>query len=369
MPSQPSPSSIYELRTLCVFHPIPLPLLVAALMSSSRTPYDDETRRNENRPTLPPIRDLFGRELSRPPRPNQGPPPAGYSPSAHFSQLSLPDEPSPYAQPGEQSLPGYSRTHTSHAYPHGYPHSLPSSQYPPASSYPGRHQTPAPSVPARSVTTPYSDPARYLEQSRTPQSYPGHTSRGRSTSTSTVDPYRYPQSPPQVDASQWPHRSAPYGGQSYPPQGQPVLLPSQQGAYTSTSRGGPSSSYAYSATHGSHGAVAPEPVYASASSPPERPPSSSAKYECSYCGKGFTRPSSLKIHLHSHTGERPYVCTVEGCGRTFSVQSNMRRHARTHSQSGIQARESSGEEEGEGSPPPSTSSRHETGHASKSSSG
>ncbi|ETW80828.1 hypothetical protein HETIRDRAFT_18758, partial [Heterobasidion irregulare TC 32-1] len=57
---------------------------------------------------------------------------------------------------------------------------------------------------------------------------------------------------------------------------------------------------------------------------------SSAKYECSYCGKGFTRPSSLKIHLHSHTGERPYVCTFEGCDRTFSVQSNMRRHARTH---------------------------------------
>ncbi|KAF9010493.1 hypothetical protein BDQ17DRAFT_1187279, partial [Cyathus striatus] len=54
------------------------------------------------------------------------------------------------------------------------------------------------------------------------------------------------------------------------------------------------------------------------------------KYECSYCGKGFTRPSSLKIHLNSHTGEKPFVCPVENCGRSFSVLSNMRRHARVH---------------------------------------
>ncbi|KAF7306096.1 hypothetical protein HMN09_00764700 [Mycena chlorophos] len=57
---------------------------------------------------------------------------------------------------------------------------------------------------------------------------------------------------------------------------------------------------------------------------------SSAKYECTYCGKGFTRPSSLKIHLNSHTGEKPFVCPVDGCGRSFSVLSNMRRHARVH---------------------------------------
>ncbi|KAJ8455090.1 hypothetical protein ONZ45_g19054 [Pleurotus djamor] len=60
---------------------------------------------------------------------------------------------------------------------------------------------------------------------------------------------------------------------------------------------------------------------------------SASKYECSYCGKGFNRPSSLKIHLNSHTGEKPFTCPVEGCGRSFSVLSNMRRHTRVHSQS------------------------------------
>ncbi|KAM6501999.1 hypothetical protein JOM56_001976 [Amanita muscaria] len=29
-----------------------------------------------------------------------------------------------------------------------------------------------------------------------------------------------------------------------------------------------------------------------------------AKYSCPYCGKGFNRPSSLKIHINSHTGEK-----------------------------------------------------------------
>ncbi|KAF8628892.1 hypothetical protein AX15_003676 [Amanita polypyramis BW_CC] len=76
-----------------------------------------------------------------------------------------------------------------------------------------------------------------------------------------------------------------------------------------------------------------------------RPPSSEgcsasgptqAKYECTYCGKGFNRPSSLKIHLNSHTGEKPFVCPVENCGRGFSVLSNMRRHARVHTQNSFE---------------------------------
>ncbi|OAD65149.1 C2H2-type zinc finger transcription factor, partial [Phycomyces blakesleeanus NRRL 1555(-)] len=53
-------------------------------------------------------------------------------------------------------------------------------------------------------------------------------------------------------------------------------------------------------------------------------------YVCMFCGKKFSRPSSLRIHTYSHTGEKPFVCTEENCGRRFSVQSNMRRHMRVH---------------------------------------
>ncbi|KAI0001649.1 hypothetical protein BJV77DRAFT_969037 [Russula vinacea] len=82
----------------------------------------------------------------------------------------------------------------------------------------------------------------------------------------------------------------------------------------------------------------------------------STKYECPYCGKCFTRSSVLKIHVHSHTGERPYGCTFEGCNRSFSVESNLRRHARTHLQSVNEDRESEGEEESEEALPAARSS-------------
>jgi hypothetical protein len=57
---------------------------------------------------------------------------------------------------------------------------------------------------------------------------------------------------------------------------------------------------------------------------------STGRYVCPYCHKKFSRPSSLRIHTYSHTGEKPFVCTEPGCGRHFSVQSNMRRHLRVH---------------------------------------
>jgi hypothetical protein len=52
------------------------------------------------------------------------------------------------------------------------------------------------------------------------------------------------------------------------------------------------------------------------------------RYKCTYCDKKFSRPSSLQTHIYSHTGEKPFACHL-GCGRAFSVLSNLKRHLRS----------------------------------------
>lgn len=58
--------------------------------------------------------------------------------------------------------------------------------------------------------------------------------------------------------------------------------------------------------------------------------SSQKKHKCKICDKRFTRPSSLQTHMYSHTGEKPFACEIDGCGRHFSVVSNLRRHRKVH---------------------------------------
>ncbi|VDK34465.1 unnamed protein product [Taenia asiatica] len=49
---------------------------------------------------------------------------------------------------------------------------------------------------------------------------------------------------------------------------------------------------------------------------------------CSYCGKTFDRPSLLRRHILSHTGERPFPCQY--CDKAFSTRSGANTHERTH---------------------------------------
>lgn len=264
-----------------------------------RTSSDDGTRRGENRPTLPPIRDLFGRELSQPPHPS-----ASGTPSSRANQLAVPDE---SAYRSEQGRGGYTPGH-GHAQAGGH-------------------------TQLRALTTPYRSPQRAQ-----PAGYTGSTPVARpfvpfhNELTETTRSASASSTRSGYDTA---HGTTQY---SYPPPPPPLH---QSYTVGSTSRA-PPMGYQYARpiapSFSSFGSI-PSGMVA-----PEQP---SAKYECQYCGKGFTRPSSLKIHVHSHTGERPFSCTFDGCNRTFSVQSNMRRHARTHLQPGNDARESDGEEESE----------------------
>ncbi|KAJ7747430.1 hypothetical protein DFH07DRAFT_831068 [Mycena maculata] len=54
------------------------------------------------------------------------------------------------------------------------------------------------------------------------------------------------------------------------------------------------------------------------------------KHVCPTCSKRFNRPSSLRIHVNTHTGATPFRCAHPNCGRAFNVNSNMRRHFRNH---------------------------------------
>ncbi|KAG2014333.1 zinc finger and SCAN domain-containing protein 5 [Coprinopsis cinerea AmutBmut pab1-1] len=63
--------------------------------------------------------------------------------------------------------------------------------------------------------------------------------------------------------------------------------------------------------------------------------SSGKKHVCPTCFKRFNRPSSLRIHVNTHTGATPFRCPWPNCGREFNVNSNMRRHYRNHASPGF----------------------------------
>lgn len=56
------------------------------------------------------------------------------------------------------------------------------------------------------------------------------------------------------------------------------------------------------------------------------------RYKCTVagCGKTFATNGTLRIHLLTHTEEKPFECAVAGCNRKFRRNCDLTWHMRTH---------------------------------------
>ncbi|XP_003741027.1 transcription factor IIIA [Galendromus occidentalis] len=54
------------------------------------------------------------------------------------------------------------------------------------------------------------------------------------------------------------------------------------------------------------------------------------RYQCSVCHLSFSKHNKLKVHASLHSGEMPFKCSVEGCGREYRIHSKLKAHEKSH---------------------------------------
>src|SRR5579872_2118863 len=47
------------------------------------------------------------------------------------------------------------------------------------------------------------------------------------------------------------------------------------------------------------------------------------KYPCAFCNKAFATKGNLAQHIRTHTCEKPFKCSIEGCGKAFNRNSHL----------------------------------------------
>ncbi|PWN89706.1 hypothetical protein FA10DRAFT_303010 [Acaromyces ingoldii] len=53
-------------------------------------------------------------------------------------------------------------------------------------------------------------------------------------------------------------------------------------------------------------------------------------FRCTVCARRFSEGNTLAQHMRTHTREKPYVCTHPGCGKAFAVAGSLTIHRRMH---------------------------------------
>ncbi|KAL8925022.1 MAG: hypothetical protein Q9208_003706 [Pyrenodesmia sp. 3 TL-2023] len=206
---------------------------------------------------------------------------------------------------------------------------------PPSPSATSSPSSAAPAGPYYGPTKPGSNVDPQLERHPPPSaSHSGHSSMPSSSESQyqnspypppTVNPVTYSYPNPSQAATAPPpmyyQRPLPTNFPPPPPPPpsvsmDPAIPNTQQQQHSPVDQGSP-----WQHQHQHHHYISPSSSAALSGQPQDR-------YVCQTCNKAFSRPSSLRIHSHSHTGEKPFKCPHPGCGKAFSVRSNMKRHER-----------------------------------------